>query len=61
MNRGMRNMMVGGVICLVGTVITIGTYAAASNGGGHYVVAWGAIIFGGIQFLQGMIQTLSGR
>ena len=61
MNRGMRNMMVGGIICLVGTVITIGTYAAASNGGRHYFIAWGAIIFGGIQFLQGMFQTLSGR
>ena len=39
MNRGMRNMMVGGIICLVGTVITIGTYTAASNGGGHYFIA----------------------
>jgi hypothetical protein len=53
-------MMVGGIVCAIGTVITVGTYAAASNGGGHYFVAWGAILFGGIQFIQGLFQTMGG-
>jgi hypothetical protein len=55
-----RNLLVGGVICLIGIVVTAATYSAAQEGGGRYVVAWGAIVFGGIQFLQGLFQTLSG-
>ncbi len=51
-----RNMLVGGVICIIGILVTIGTYAAASHSssGGSYVVAWGAIIFGAIQFFRGL-------
>ena len=30
-----------------------GVGGAASNGGGGYVVAWGAIIFGAIQMIRG--------
>ena len=62
MNHGLRNMAIGGVICLIGILVTVGTYSAAasSRGGGHYVVAWGAILFGGIQFLKGLIQLGTG-
>jgi hypothetical protein len=49
----LKQMAIGGVICIVGLVITIGTYQAA-QGGGRYVVAWGAIIFGGFQFFRGL-------
>ena len=31
--------------------------AAAATGGGKYVVAWGAIVFGAIQFFRGLIQS----
>ncbi len=55
---GSRNMMIGGIICLVGIVITFGTLMSAS-GGGRYVIAWGAIIFGGIQFFRGLAQSKS--
>ncbi|QOV90146.1 hypothetical protein [Humisphaera borealis] len=53
---GGADMLVGGLICAVGLVITIGSYAAASSssGGGGYVVAWGAILFGGIRFFRGL-------
>jgi hypothetical protein len=56
---GRTNMIVGGIICVVGVVITAVAFALASqNGrGGGYIVAWGAIIFGGIQFIRGLLQS----
>jgi hypothetical protein len=53
---GTRNMLIGGLICAVGLIVTIATYSAASSGGGQYVVAWGAIIFGAIRFFRGLGQ-----
>lgn len=53
-----RNMLVGGLWCGGGLLVTLFTYMAAS-GGGTYVVAWGAIIFGGWQFLKGISQYLA--
>ncbi|MFW6169074.1 MAG: hypothetical protein ACODAD_01200 [Planctomycetota bacterium] len=56
-SAGRNNMMYGALWCIVGTVVTVVTYsAAASGGGGTYVVAWGAIVFGAIQFLRGLTQ-----
>ena len=49
-----RDMTVGGIFCLVGIVVTVATYAAASQAGGTYVVTWGAVAFGGFQFLRGL-------
>lgn len=49
------NILIGGLICLVGVVITFGSYAAAS-GGGTYTLAWGAILFGGVQMVMGFMQ-----
>jgi hypothetical protein len=53
---GNANMWIGGIICLVGIVITVGSCLAAGEGGGSYFVAYGAIIFGGIQFFRGLFQ-----
>lgn len=53
---GTRNMLIGGLICAVGLIVTIATYSAASSGGGQYVVAWGAIVFGAIRFFRGLGQ-----
>ena len=50
-----KNMGLGALWAVGGTVVTAATYGAAS-GGGHYVVAWGAIAFGAIQFFQGLAQ-----
>lgn len=55
--EGSRNMVIGGLICLVGIVITVATYSAASEGGGRYVVAWGAILFGAVRFFRGLSQS----
>jgi hypothetical protein len=56
-HSGGADMLIGGVICLIGVVITVGSYSMASSSpkGGSYTIAWGAIVFGGIRFLKGMV------
>jgi hypothetical protein len=58
---GMRDMLVGGGFCLLGLIVTIGTFSAATSSptGGRYIVAWGAIIFGAIQFFRGLSRVSS--
>ena len=57
---GKKNMLYGALWCIGGIVLTVVTYSAAtSSGGGTYFVFWGAVIFGGIQFVQGLIQFLT--
>ena len=52
-----RNMLHGALWCIGGIVVTLVTYQMASGpGGGRYAIAWGAVIFGGIQFLRGLSQ-----
>jgi hypothetical protein len=53
--KAKRNMIVGGLWCVGGTIVTVLTYAAAQEGG-TYTIAWGAIIFGGIQFFRGLAE-----
>jgi len=55
---GMKNMLAGGIVCGLGLTITIVTYQLAANGG-VYVVAWGAILFGGIQFVRGLMERMA--
>ncbi len=43
----------GLVYLVIGTAITVGGYLASSNGG-HYLIAWGAILFGGYSFIRGL-------
>jgi hypothetical protein len=50
---GARNLLVGAAWCVGGIVVTALTYQMAS-GGGTFIVAWGAVLFGGIQFLRGL-------
>jgi hypothetical protein len=58
-SAGHKNMLYGALWCIGGLVVTALSYQAAMNaGGGRYVLAWGAILFGGIQFFRGMIQSL---
>lgn len=52
---GSKNMLLGAVWCIGGAIVTAVTFSSAS-GGGQYVVAWGAIIFGAFQFFQGLSQ-----
>ena len=58
-DAGRKNMLYGALWCIGGVVVTALSYQAAANaGGGKYVLAWGAIVFGGIQFFRGMIQSM---
>jgi hypothetical protein len=52
-----RHLLVGGGLCALGLVITIGTFTAAatSREGGSYVVTYGLIFVGGIDFLYGLV------
>jgi hypothetical protein len=53
---GILNMICGGLISVGGLGVTIGTLVAA-EAGGSYVIAWGAILCGGAQFLYGLMQA----
>ncbi len=56
-----KNMLHGAIWCILGLVVTVVTYQMASGpGGGRYVIAWGAVVFGGIQFLRGLSQLGDG-
>lgn len=53
-----KKMGLGALICVAGLAVTGITYMLATEAGmGIYVVAWGAIIFGAIQLLQGASQA----
>lgn len=55
-----RRMLYGFVWAAGGTAVTIGTYEAASEGG-VFFIAWGAIIFGIVDFLRGLFGWLKYR
>lgn len=50
-----HNTVVGALFFFGGLAITFITYSAA-EGGGSYVLAWGAILFGGVQMVMGLVQ-----
>lgn len=56
---GRKNMLYGALWCIGGLAVTFISYQSASTGGGKYVVTWGAVIFGAIQFFQGLGQSMS--
>ena len=55
LSPAMWNVLIGGILCGVGTIITVGTYLAAAPEG-TYIVTGGAIFWGGIQLIKGLIQ-----
>jgi hypothetical protein len=57
---GSKHMAIGGLIFLAGCAVTLVTLAAA-DGGGRFVLAWGAILFGAIQFFYGVSQRGSSK
>jgi len=54
---GRKNMLYGALWCAGGAIVTMVTYDSASKGGGRTIVAWGAILFGAIQFFRGLVQS----
>lgn len=55
---GRKNMIFGALWCIGGFVVTAMTYSMAANSptGGTYVVAWGAMVFGAVQFFIGVFE-----
>ena len=60
-NSAEHDMVVGGLWCVGGIVVTVLSYQAVAEKGGSYFVAWGAVLFGGIQFLKGLARASSGE
>jgi hypothetical protein len=56
---GITNMLVGGAFFVVGLIVTIASFSSAASSGGTYYLCWGAILFGVIQFIQGLVQFLT--
>lgn len=57
-----RNMVFGGILFAVGLMITVSSYSSAADGaGGRYIVAWGAMIFGGLRFLYGLVRLIQSK
>ena len=57
---GRKNMITGALWCIGGIVVTVITYNS-SSGGGTYIVAWGAILFGFVQLIQGIYQYFTAK
>ena len=54
--EGRADMLLGGFIFVTGIAITAATHSAAeASGGGPFVVAYGAIIYGLIRFFKGLL------
>jgi hypothetical protein len=54
--RANQTILIGALLLVIGIAISVGTYAyAASNPrGGHYLLAWGPIVFGLIVLIRGL-------
>jgi transposase-like protein len=50
---GARNIVIGGVICMLGVLVTCGSSGS--------VIAWGAIVCGGMLFVAGLMQASGPR
>ena len=57
---GRKDMIYGSLWLLAGLGVTAYTYLAAERaGGGTYILFWGAILFGGFQFLRGLVRAIA--
>ena len=56
-DRYARHMIYGALWALGGILVTWWTYSAAASspGGGRYVVAYGAILYGVVDFVRGLV------
>ncbi|SFP68872.1 hypothetical protein [Hymenobacter arizonensis] len=52
-----KDMLHGGLWLGGGLLVTGVTYSMASEGG-SYFMTWGAIIFGGFQFMKGLVRSI---
>lgn len=55
--RAKKHVVYGALWLMVGLIIAAVTYSRASSGGISYIVTWGAILIGGIQFVKGLLTS----
>ncbi len=58
-----RKVTVGGFILVIGLLFTLGSilaFSARSTGAGLIIIAWGAIVFGGLQLARGLSELKVG-
>lgn len=55
-----KHILFGALWAGGGAVVTLATYSAA-EGGGTYIIAWGAIGFGALEFLYGLFGWLTNQ
>ena len=60
-NKYALRMLFGGLLAGGGALVTLATYYSAQEGGGTYIIAWGAMIGGAVMFLYGLFGTLFRR
>lgn len=55
-----RHMLIGGGLCALGVLVTVGTYSAAaiSPEGGHFIITYGLMLSGAGDFLYGLVGWL---
>ena len=59
---GLKAMLIGILVAIVGLAATAATYAfVAKAGGGVYFIASGAVVSGATLFFRGLKRLLSGR
>ena len=59
--RGKKKMLYGALWFIGGLIVTGMTYAAASRSGGTYVITYGAVIVGAVQFIRGVLEYNKSR
>lgn len=60
--QGLKQLLIGLALLILGIAITAGTHSAASrSGGGTYVVAYGPIVFGAITMFKGLFNLMQGK
>jgi hypothetical protein len=58
---GKRNLLLGAVLGVGGVVVTIGSFAVASQAGGYFLVTTGIIVLGITLFIRGLSQVANAR
>lgn len=58
-----RQMLIGVGMVVLGIAVTAGTFFLASmqEGGGHYFITWGLVVFGAINFFRGLVGWIGDR
>ena len=51
-----RSMVINGVIFVIGSAVTLITFLEAQDKGGTVLIAWGAIVFGGVAAFRAFLE-----